>query len=46
MHLWVLEANATARRFYERQQGVSTERRIVEVTPGAYRPVLRYVWAL
>jgi GNAT superfamily N-acetyltransferase len=45
MHLWVIEGNAAARRFYDRQGGAIVERRIVEVTAGIMVPALRYVWA-
>jgi GNAT superfamily N-acetyltransferase len=44
MHLWVIENNLPARQFYERQGGVKTERRIIEVVPGIHVPELRYVW--
>jgi hypothetical protein len=44
MHLWVIEDNAGARRFYDRQGGVVVERQIVEVTDGISTPALRYVW--
>ena len=44
MHLWVIEGNAGARAFYDRQGGAVTDRRIVEVIAGTYLPALRYVW--
>ena len=44
MHLWVIEGNASARRFYDRQGGVVAERRIVETVPGVEVAALRYVW--
>lgn len=45
LHLWVFEANARARRFYERHGGRVTERAIVEVLPAVFVPELRYVFA-
>lgn len=44
MHLWVLEANAPARRFYERQGGRAVEHAVVEILPGVPVPEVRYVW--
>lgn len=44
MHLTVIEGNVAARRFYDRQGGTIVERKIVEVVPGAWLPMLRYIW--
>jgi GNAT superfamily N-acetyltransferase len=44
MHLWVIEGNVPARRFYDRHGGVVAERRTLEVVPGIPVPELRYVW--
>lgn len=44
MHLWVIEGNLPARRFYDRRGGTLTERRIVNVPPGVPVAALRYVW--
>jgi GNAT superfamily N-acetyltransferase len=44
MHLWVIEGNAQARRFYDRQGGEVVERQIQELTAGILVPALRYVW--
>jgi GNAT superfamily N-acetyltransferase len=44
MHLWVMEGNTDARRFYDRQGGTVAERSIVEYGPGKGQVVLRYVW--
>lgn len=44
MHLTVMEGNLAARRFYDRQGGAIAERKIKEVVPGTYIPILRYVW--
>jgi GNAT superfamily N-acetyltransferase len=44
MHLWVIEDNHLARRFYDRQQGQITGREVVELAPGIHVPALRYVW--
>jgi ribosomal protein S18 acetylase RimI-like enzyme len=44
MHLWVIEDNTNARRFYERLGGVVAERQIVDFTAGIATPALRYVW--
>jgi GNAT superfamily N-acetyltransferase len=43
-HLWVLEANAPARRFYERLGGIEVERRLVDASKGVAAPQLRYFW--
>ena len=45
MHLWVMEGNTAARRFYERQGGTLAERSTVDHGPGTGQPVLRYVFA-
>jgi GNAT superfamily N-acetyltransferase len=44
MHLWVIEGNAEARRFYDRQGGEAVERQVIELTAGIFVPALRYVW--
>ena len=44
MHLWVIEGNVEARRFYDRQQGEVVECQLLELTPGIHVPSLRYVW--
>lgn len=44
MHLWVIEGNWPARRFYDLQGGVVAERRTLELVPGIRVPELRYVW--
>ena len=43
-HLWVLEANAPARRFYERLGGVEVERRLADVANSGAALQLRYLW--
>ena len=44
MHLWVLEGNLPARRFYDRHGGKVAEHRIRQVVPGLLAPELRYEW--
>jgi len=44
MHLWVIEGNAEACRFYDRQHGRVTERKDIVLTDGIVTPALRYVW--
>ena len=44
MHLWVMEGNLPARRFYDRQGGTVAERTIVDDGPAKGLPVVRYVW--
>jgi GNAT superfamily N-acetyltransferase len=44
MHLWCLEENQTARRFYDRQGGVVVESAVRDVAMGLKRPELRYFW--
>ena len=44
MHLWVIEGNLGARRFYERLGGVIAGRSSIEVVTGIHVPELRYVW--
>jgi len=44
LHLWVMEGNLPARRFYDRQGGTVAERSIVDDGPATGQPVLRYVW--
>jgi GNAT superfamily N-acetyltransferase len=43
MHLWVIEKNWPARRFYERQGGAAADTRVFELG-GAQVPEVRYVW--
>lgn len=44
MHLWVVEANHAARRFYDRQGGAIVERATRPVACGLSVPELRYQW--
>lgn len=44
MHLWVIEGNTRARRFYDREGGEVVERQLLELTAGIMVPALRYVW--
>jgi GNAT superfamily N-acetyltransferase len=44
LHLWVLEANEPARRFYERLGGEAVETTVVEVTPSVWVTQVRYLW--
>jgi GNAT superfamily N-acetyltransferase len=44
MHLWVLEENHAARRFYVRRGGSVQERQVVEIVAGVFVPELRYIW--
>jgi GNAT superfamily N-acetyltransferase len=44
MHLWVLEANLDARRFYAALGGELVERRHKEVVEGIIVPSVRYAW--
>ena len=44
MHLWVLEENHAARRFYDRHGGSVQHRQVNELVPGIFVPELRYVW--
>jgi GNAT superfamily N-acetyltransferase len=44
MHLWVLEANAAARRFYERHGGEAVERAAKRLPDGSAPLVWRYLW--
>jgi hypothetical protein len=46
MHLWVMEGNTAARRFYDRHGGSVAERTIADVGPGTALAVLRYVWPI
>ena len=45
MHLWVIEENHAARRFYDRQRGEIMDRQVVELVPGIHVPAIRYVWS-
>ena len=44
MHLWVLEGNTRARRFYEREGGTARERIDTDLAPGVRVTEVRYVW--
>jgi GNAT superfamily N-acetyltransferase len=44
MHLWVIEGNAQARHFYDRERGTPVEQQRLELTAGIFVPALRYVW--
>lgn len=44
MHLWVLEANHRARRFYDALGGETTASLVDDVHHGIELPVLRYSW--
>jgi GNAT superfamily N-acetyltransferase len=44
LHLWVIEGNTAARRFYDRQGGAETGRRVNEMVPGVVVTAVRYVW--
>jgi hypothetical protein len=44
LHLWVFEANDSARRFYDVLNGEVVERRHKKAPDGAVIPSLRYVW--
>lgn len=44
MHLWVVEANHAARRFYDREGGAVVERATRPVARGLSVPELRYQW--
>jgi ribosomal protein S18 acetylase RimI-like enzyme len=44
-HLWVLEENHAARKFYERLGGENVETTSCENPDGTYSPACRYVWA-
>ena len=43
MHLWVIEANVSARRFYAANGGVESDRRVNDMA-GIEVVALRYVW--
>ena len=45
MHLWVLEQNLPARRFYERRGGRVADKKTIEVVSGVRVAEVRYVWA-
>jgi GNAT superfamily N-acetyltransferase len=44
MHLWVLEGNIEARRFYDRQGGAVTGHATNELVPGIQVTAIRYSW--
>lgn len=44
LHLWVFEANADARRFYERHGGAVVERVLYDAADGGAHPALCYRW--
>ena len=44
MHLWVFEANESARRFYNALKGEAVERLLRQTPAGTELPFLRYVW--
>ncbi len=44
MHLWVFEANAEARKFYEALAGQVVEEKLKSIAGGAERNLLRYGW--
>jgi len=44
-HLWALEENHAARKFYERLGGENVETTPCENPDGTYSPACRYVWA-
>jgi GNAT superfamily N-acetyltransferase len=44
MHLWVLEQNLPARRFYDRRGGRVEDTKTIEVVPGVSVAEVRYVW--
>lgn len=45
LHLWVLEANVGARRFYDRHGGVVAGHNVREILPGIRVPEFRYSWS-
>jgi GNAT superfamily N-acetyltransferase len=44
MHLWCVERNLVARRFYDRQGGRVVETAVRPIAQGLCLPELRYVW--
>lgn len=44
LHLWVFEANAGARRFYERLGGLPIERVVYDASDGGAYPAWCYAW--
>ena len=44
VHLWVLEQNLPARRFYERRGGRVADSKTIEVVPEVHVAEVRYVW--
>jgi GNAT superfamily N-acetyltransferase len=44
VHLWVIEANAGARRFYDRNSGRVVEQQELEIRPGLRVLSVRYAW--
>ncbi len=45
LYLWVFEANAGARRFYERHGGAAVEHAPLATADGLTHPAVRYAWA-
>jgi hypothetical protein len=46
VHLWVFEANHSARGFYEHEGGRIADRRTIEIVAGAPVSEVRYYWEL
>ena len=44
MHLWCVERNLVARRFYDRQGGTVVETAVRPIAQGLCLPELRYLW--
>ncbi|HUR20855.1 MAG TPA: GNAT family N-acetyltransferase [Vicinamibacterales bacterium] len=44
IHLWVLEQNLPARRFYEHRGGRVADTKTIEVVPGVAVAEVRYIW--
>jgi ribosomal protein S18 acetylase RimI-like enzyme len=45
LHLWVFEANAGARRFYERHGAIQIDRILYDAADGGRHPAVCYAWA-